>query len=125
MPATELQTPETLITTLQNGVRVVSQETYGQVSTVGVVSQLGSRHETPGVNTGITNLLELTAFAACGSAAGGTSYDSAAAVAHQLQDWGGSRFVSTGREQSIHCIDLLRPGVANAVGMLSDVLLRP
>jgi predicted Zn-dependent peptidase len=35
-----------LITTLENGIRVVSQETYSQVCTVGVLTNVGSRHET-------------------------------------------------------------------------------
>ena len=59
VPSEQLATPETLVTTLPNGIRVVSQETYSQVSTVGVVTELGSRHETV---TGVTNLLELLAF---------------------------------------------------------------
>lgn len=41
----ELEVPETLITTLDNGIRVVSQETYSQMCTVGVLSNVGSRHE--------------------------------------------------------------------------------
>lgn len=42
----ELQVPETIITTLDNGMRVVSQETYSQMCTVGVLTNVGSRHET-------------------------------------------------------------------------------
>jgi hypothetical protein len=42
----ELEAPETLITTLENGIRVVSQETYSQMCTVGVLTNVGSRHET-------------------------------------------------------------------------------
>ena len=41
----ELEAPETLITTLDNGIRVVSQETYSQMCTVGVLTNVGSRHE--------------------------------------------------------------------------------
>ena len=41
----ELEAPETLITTLDNGIRVVSQETYSQMCTIGVLSNVGSRHE--------------------------------------------------------------------------------
>jgi len=121
-PASELPTPETIITQLDNGVRIVSQETYGQVSTVGVVSELGSRYETPGVNTGVTNLLELLAFGACSN---NPEYPDAASIAHTLQDWGATRFVSAGREQSIHCIDILRPNVAKAVHLLAQTLCEP
>jgi mitochondrial-processing peptidase subunit alpha len=120
--SSQLAIPETQLTTLDNGVRVVSQETYGQVSTVGMVSDFGSRYESPST-TGLTHLLELSAF---GAAGGGSPYTSSAAdVAHALQQWGGSRYASSGREQSVHAIDLLRPNVAHAVRLLADVTLRP
>ena len=45
VPAQELEVPETMITTLDNGIRVVSQETYSQMCTVGVLTNVGSRHE--------------------------------------------------------------------------------
>ena len=41
----ELEAPETLITKLDNGIRVVSQETYSQMCTIGVLTNVGSRHE--------------------------------------------------------------------------------
>ena len=41
----ELEAPETLITELDNGIRVVSQETYSQMCTIGVLTNVGSRHE--------------------------------------------------------------------------------
>jgi processing peptidase subunit alpha len=116
VPAAELETPETLLTVLSNGVRVVSQETYGQVSTVGVVSEVGSRLESSNSSTGVTNLLEVLAF-------GATAQHSGMQVTELLQDWGGTRFVSTGREQTLHCIDLLRPNVHKAVDLLKQVLL--
>lgn len=117
VPAAELETPETLLTVLSNGVRVVSQETYGQVSTVGMVSAVGSRLEDQSRSeTGVTNLLEVLAF-------GATAKHTGMQVTELLQDWGGTRFVSTGREQTLHCIDLLRPNVDKAVDLLRSVLL--
>jgi len=116
VPADQLETPETLLTVLPNGVRVVSQETYGQVSTVGVVSELGSRCEVPGKTSGATNLLEVLAF-------GATNQYTGMQVTELLQDWGGTRFVSTGREQTLHCVDLLRPNVDKACDLLKQVLL--
>jgi mitochondrial-processing peptidase subunit alpha len=119
--AAQLAIPETQLTTLDNGVRVVSQETYGQVSTIGIVSDFGSRYESPST-TGLTHLMELSAF---GAAGGGSPYTSAADVAHALQQWGGSRYASSGREQTVHAIDLLRPNVSHAMSLLADVTLRP
>lgn len=116
--ADQLAAPETLTTTLDNGVRVVSQETYGQVSTVGVVCNVGSRTELPH-ERGVVNLLEVLAF-------GTTPKHTGPEITMLLQEWGGQRFASTGREQSLHCVDLLRPNVPKAMEMLLDqVLLQP
>jgi mitochondrial-processing peptidase subunit alpha len=117
--AKERPVPETIVSTLSNGMRVVTQETYGHVSTIGIVSQMGSRYETTGVNTGVTNLLELMAFGASNRFVDGN------AVNDQLRDWLGTRFAHAGREQSMYGIDLLRPYVSNGCEMLADVLLHP
>lgn len=115
-PAEELEVPTTEITTLDNGVRVVSQETYGQVSTIGAVADVGSRHEP---QLGVAHLWELVAFSST------AQYPSAMRIHEMLQDWGGTRFVNTGREQSLMCIDILRPNVEKAVHVLREVLLHP
>ena len=44
-PASQLQAPETQVTTLPNGLRVVTQETYGQAATLGLFVDAGSRFE--------------------------------------------------------------------------------
>lgn len=95
-----------------------STETYGQVSVVGAVSALGSQWERKPDQAHATQLLELLAF-------GTTRKRDGLAVAHALQDWGGTRFANAGREQSLHCIDVLRPNVDRAVGLLSECLLEP
>jgi hypothetical protein len=46
----ELEIPRTEISTLDNGLRVASQETYGQVATVGVFANVGSRYEVSEIN---------------------------------------------------------------------------
>ena len=116
VPADSLQVPTTLLTTLSNGVRVVSQETYGQVSTVGVLINVGSRHETV---TGTCHLLEMLAFHST------SSYASALDISKQLQDWGATSFANTGREQTLYCLDILRPNVQEGMKLLSEVLLSP
>lgn len=95
-----------------------SIETYGQVSVVGTVSAVGSQWETTAAQPHATQLLEALAF-------GSTKYRTGLDVAHLLQDWGGTRFVNTSREQSLHCIDVLRPNVDKAFGLLAEVLLEP
>ena len=114
VPSQELEAPQTFITTLDNGIRVVSQETYGQMCTVGVLTNVGSRHEP---QVGIMHLLETAAFS---STRNFPQY-----INEMLQDWGATRFVSMSREQTLHCIDVLRPNVENAVALCADALLEP
>lgn len=93
----------------------ISQETYGQMTTIGVLTNVGSRHEpTPG----IIHVLETMAF-------GSTKNFTGMEITELLQDWGATRFVSHSREQTLHCIDILRPNVRSAMGMLADVVLEP
>jgi processing peptidase subunit alpha len=115
VPSGELKAPETIITTLDNGIRVVSQETYGQMCTFGVLTNVGSRHEP---TSGIVHLLETMAFGST------KSYDGLE-ITQLLQDWGATRFVSHSREQTLHCIDILRPNVKNGMQLLADVVLEP
>jgi len=111
----ELEVPETFITTLENGIRVVSQETYSQMCTIGVLTNVGSRHESV---TGTMHLLETMAF-------GSTERFDGLQISNSLQDWGATRFVSNSREQTLHCIDILRPNVRSGMELLSQVVLEP
>jgi processing peptidase subunit alpha len=117
VPADQLETPRVELSELNNGVRVVSQETYGQVSCVGVVCGVASRSESL-QETSVSSLLEVLAF-------GSTERYSALQIQHLLQDLGATRFVNMGREQSLYCIDLLRPNVDKAMELLHQVLLKP
>ncbi|KAL7579894.1 hypothetical protein ACA910_004901 [Epithemia clementina (nom. ined.)] len=113
--------PETQITILDNGIRVISQESSsgGPATTVGIVSQLGSRFEVHPKQRGVTNLLELLSFGAPAR-----SYpDPGAYLAMELG--GAAHLCATGREQSLHFIDLLRPHVPQAFSLLQEVLLEP
>lgn len=114
--ANSLEKPETIITKLDNGIRVVSQETYAQVCTVGVLFDAGSRHES---TVGTAHLLELLAFHS--TAHFGSSLD----IARALQNWGGNSFCNTSREQTLHCIDILRPNAQHAMQLLQEVVLQP
>lgn len=115
-PSQELEIPQTHITQLPNGIRVVSQEVYGQMCTVGVLTNVGSRHET---QEGIVHLMETLAFSST------REYPQGLVINEMLQDWGATRFVSHSREQTLHCIDVLRPNVEKAMHLLSQVVLEP
>jgi processing peptidase subunit alpha len=96
---------------------IFSIETYGQVSVIGTVSAVGSQWET-GQTAHASQLLEALSF-------GTTRHRSGLQVAQMLQDWGGTRFANTGREQALHCVDVLRPNVHKAMGLLAECLLEP
>ena len=116
VPSKELEAPQTHITVLDNGVRVVSQETYGQMCTVGILTNVGSRHE---AEVGTVHLLETLAFSST------TDYPDGIVINELLQDWGATRFVSHSREQTLYCVDVLRPNIQKAVHLLSQVVLEP
>ncbi|RHY92792.1 hypothetical protein DYB37_002990 [Aphanomyces astaci] len=85
-PASQLQAPRTETTVLPNGLRVISQETYGQASTVGLFVDAGSRFE---------------------------------------DDIGAQTTASSGREQLIYTVDVLRDNVDKALALLADAFVNP
>lgn len=115
VPSELLQAPHTEITRLENGVRVVSQEMYSQVCTIGVLINVGSRHETV---TGTCHLLEMLAFQSTIP-----SHDNALSISQQLQKWGALSFANSGREQTLYCLDILRPNVQQGMQLLTEVVL--
>lgn len=117
LPRATMTTPETLITRLDNGIRVASQETYGQVTTFGLISNCGSRLETAD-NTGVNYLMELLAY--CGT----SSLDSRD-FQTTLNQLGGVCFAGSSRDQFVYCMDVLRPNVSQAMKLLKDAVLEP
>jgi mitochondrial-processing peptidase subunit alpha len=107
---------ETIITTLDNGLRIVSLDLAGSpVASLGMVSQLGSRSEK---QLGTTNLLEMCAF--------GATEQYPTGVAEMVQAWGsGSPMGVTGREQSLLCLDVWQPHVEDAVAVLASMASAP
>jgi len=119
LPQTSMSIPSTEISTLPNGIRVASQETYGQVTTFGIISDCGSRLESAyNATTGVNHLMELLAFS-------GTPTLDATEFQTKLDSLGGVSFANSSREQFLYCIDVLRPNVKEAMGMLTDAILEP
>jgi Insulinase (Peptidase family M16) len=116
VPAAALKVPETMITTLENGVKVVSQETYSQMCAIGILGGFGSRHET---TPGTAHLLELMAYQST------ASYPDSVHIQQKLQDWGATCYANSGREQTLWCLDLLRPNVEQGMDLLKQVILEP
>lgn len=64
------------------------------------------------------HLLETMAF-------GSTAEYDGLEITQLLQDWGATRFASHSREQTLHCIDILRPNLQQGMDLLTDVVLEP
>ncbi|KAL7493036.1 hypothetical protein ACHAWT_002346 [Skeletonema menzelii] len=128
VPIDSLEIPETKITTLSNGVRVGSMETFSQVSTVGVLLDFGSRHEldqytVPSNNNtvstaGVNHLMELLAFNST------KNYDGME-IRNILESLGGATFAQSSREQMMYCVDVLRPNVHAAFNLLGETIQSP
>jgi mitochondrial-processing peptidase subunit alpha len=116
-----MEPPPVLISTLPNGIRVVTQDTYArQAATVGIVCNVGSRYETMGINSGVTHLLEMLLFGAT------DTYSDSQAIQEQLTQWGGgTRFTNCSREQSVLAVDVLRSYVPDAMALLAEVVCTP
>lgn len=119
LPRELLLKPMTHITTLSNGVRVTSQETYGQVCTVGLLSSCGSRFESSQEGTtGVNHLMEIMAFH-------GTPDLSFHDFISKMDNLGGMTYASSSREHFMYCADVLRPNAKEAMLLLGEAVLNP
>jgi processing peptidase subunit alpha len=116
-PADALEAPITEMTTLANGVRVVSQETLRQCSTLCALVKVGSRYESD-ENAGVTHLLEQMAFRS-------TTTKSWGDMVGALESIGGVTSVAASREEIMYTVDVLREGAAEAMELLADAVARP
>jgi len=104
------------ITTLANGVRVVT-ETMERVETAsfGVWVDAGARYEAAEVN-GVAHMLEHMAFK-------GTKRRTARGIAEEIEDVGGALNAYTGREHTAYYARVLAEDVPLAADILADILL--
>jgi processing peptidase subunit alpha len=116
-PANAADPPSTEMTTLSNGVRVVSQETFRQCTTISALIQVGSRYEDD-ETAGCTHLIEQMAFKA-------TENRSHAEVVGALESIGGVPSATASREEMVYSVDVLREHTKSAVELLSDCVTRP
>ncbi|HKU97027.1 MAG TPA: pitrilysin family protein [Vineibacter sp.] len=104
------------ITTLDNGLRVVT-DTMDHVETValGMWVAAGARHE-PAPRNGLAHLLEHMAFK-------GTKRRTARGIAEEIENVGGSLNAFTGRELTAYHAAVLKDDVALAIDLVADILL--
>ena len=118
VPASNLEAPKTSISRLPNGLRVVTEETYGQCSSVGFLISAGSRFETPGSNAGVSHVLEQLAFKS-------TKNLSHAEIVGKIEDLGVYPSLVVGREEFLYQMDVMRENVEDTLALLSDVIQNP
>ena len=103
------------ITTLGNGLRVVTDEMAAvETVSVGVWGAVGTRHEAKEQN-GISHLLEHMAFK-------GTERRSAQAIVEEIEDVGGHLNAYTGRENTAYFAKVLADDLPLAVDIIADIL---
>lgn len=109
-----LNAPATELTTLQNGLRVASEDSHGETATVGVWIDAGSRNETA-KNNGVAHFLEHMAFK-------GTANRTQTQLEKEIENMGGHLNAYTSREQTVYYAKVFKNDVPKAMDILSDIL---
>jgi len=107
--------PPTKITTLKNGVRVATEDSYGETATVGVFIDAGSVYEDDRTN-GVAHFLEHMAFK-------GTNNRTKVQLEQEIENMGGVLNAYTSREQTVYYTKVLKNDVPKSMDILSDILL--
>lgn len=108
----------TKVTVLPNGLRVASENRFGQFCTIGVLVDSGSRYEVA-YPSGISHFLEKLAFGAT------KIYQSKDEILRSLENHGGICDCQASRETAIYAVSAERNGLEEVTKMLADVVLRP
>ena len=120
-PARELTAPATRMTTLPNGVRVISIDTFCGVCSVGAFVDAGSRHETA-ANWGVGSVLEKLAFKGGASGEGGRSPVEVAAL---MERHGINPSTMSSREHISFQLEAQREHMPVIVDLLAETCLDP
>jgi predicted Zn-dependent peptidase len=103
------------VTTLDNGLRVVTEDMpWVETVSLGVWVDVGTRNEPAAIN-GVAHLLEHMAFK-------GTERRSARAIAEEVENVGGHLNAYTSREQTAFYAKVLKEDLPLGVDILSDIL---
>ena len=105
------------ITTLTNGIKVISEDMVGPGGLIGVFIDAGSRYEQKSYR-GITNFIEKMAFKT-------TTNNSSSKLEADFFHVGGNVKVGNQREYIFYAADGLRSSVSNLIELLSDIVKNP
>lgn len=113
-----MTSPLTNVTTLANGLRVVSHHMpHVETVSLGIWVGAGARHEAPNQH-GISHLLEHMAFK-------GTARRTAVDIAEQIEAVGGELNAATSLETTAYYARVLKDDVGLALDILADILQAP
>jgi len=114
IPSYVLNTPNTRITTLDNGLKVATEEIPSESVSLGVYINAGSAYETP-ANNGVAHFLEHMAFK-------GTKTRTQQGLELEVENIGASLNAYTSREQTVYIAKTFKNDVARGLDILSDIL---
>lgn len=109
---------ETRVTTLSNGLRVASENRYGQFCTIGVVIDSGPRYEVA-YPSGISHFLEKLAFNST------IEYPEKDIILRELERHGGICDCQSSRDTFIYAASADSRGLDQVTKVLAEVVLRP
>ena len=124
---------ETRVTLLENGIRVASEQKFGQFCTVGVAIDSGSRYElkiTDSITkqylryevafpSGISHYLEKLAFHST------SKFGSKDEILQRLEKFGGICDCQSTRDTFLYAASVDNRGLEQTIEVLGDVVLRP
>ncbi|XP_066255659.1 mitochondrial-processing peptidase subunit beta [Euwallacea similis] len=109
-----LNIPPTKVTTLNNGIRVATEDWGSQTATVGIWIDAGSRYENA-KNNGVAHFMEHMAFK-------GTGKRTQSQLELEIEDLGAQLNAYTSREQTVYYSKCLSKDVPKAVEILADIV---
>ncbi|XP_066144778.1 mitochondrial-processing peptidase subunit beta [Euwallacea fornicatus] len=109
-----LNIPPTKVTTLNNGIRVATEDWGSQTATVGIWIDAGSRYENA-KNNGVAHFMEHMAFK-------GTGKRTQSQLELEIEDLGAQLNAYTSREQTVYYSKCLSKDVSKAVEILADIV---
>uniref|UniRef100_U5ETP2 Mitochondrial-processing peptidase subunit alpha n=1 Tax=Corethrella appendiculata TaxID=1370023 RepID=U5ETP2_9DIPT len=108
----------TQVTTLSNGLRVASENRFGQFCTVGVVIDSGPRYEVAYPN-GVSHFLEKLAFLST------HEYSDKDVISKELEKHGGICDCQSSRDTFVYAASADSRGLESVTKILAEVVLRP
>ncbi|CAE8608443.1 unnamed protein product, partial [Polarella glacialis] len=115
-PMSRNQAP-VMVTTLSNGVRVASKQSFSEASTVGIYLDAGVRNETR-ETAGATYLMEQLSLT-------GTAKRPMEKLESEIESMGGCLDVSYGREHSSFTMNVFNKDLAQGFDILTDMVTAP